>query len=126
MTKDTDLKHFHNLLTKLEGGGFSDDCDRKMANCIKEISDACLDRAGTHKAELTIKIKFEMNHKDKVVEIYPDLQEKLPKAPRGRGGLYYCNADGFLTRENPRQLTLEDELEKRRMEQAEKAYDMTS
>lgn len=122
MSKDQDLKHVHILLTKLEGGGFAEELDGLMQNCIREISDACMDRAGTHKATMNIKLEFQMNHKDKVVEIYADVSEKLPKTPRGRCGLYYCNADGHLTRENPRQLTLDDELEKKRMQDAERAY----
>lgn len=54
-----------------------------------------------------------MNQKDKIVEVQADVSEKYPKAPRGRAGMFFCDKDGNLTRENPRQMSF-DELANRR------------
>lgn len=115
------LRNFNTMITQLEGGALNEDLSEKIRECVREISDACLDRGGTHKASVTLKLEFVMNQKDKVVEIYPDIQSKLPKAPRGRGGLYFCDSEGNLTRENPRQMDLMDELERKRLSDAERA-----
>ncbi len=118
---DHQLRHFNTFITNLEGGALNEQLGESMRECIQEISDACMDRAGKHKASITLKLDFVMNHKDKIVEVEADLQTKLPKAPRGRAGLFFCDAEGNLTRENPRQMTLEDELERQRMQNAEQA-----
>lgn len=90
--------------------------NESMKKVIQEISDACMDRGGVHKGSITLKLEFKMDQKDKIVEIFPTVDEKLPKAPLGRAGMFWVNGDGTLSRENPRQLTLDDELEKRRNE----------
>lgn len=118
--KSQDLRSFHSLLTRLEGGALNEELTQAMKKCVQEISDACLDRGGAHKASVILKLEFKMDQKDKVVEVTASVDEKLPKAPRGRGGLFFCDADGNLTRENPRQLTLEDELARRRLENEER------
>lgn len=112
--RDADLQHFNQFITKLEGGALNEELSDLVRQCVQEISDACLDRAGKHTASITLKLDFTMNHKDKLVEIGADIASKFPKAPRGRVGLFFCDAEGNLTRENPRQMTFEDELEKRR------------
>lgn len=119
--KDSDLKRFGLLVARLEGGALEDTLSEEMRECVREVSDACLDRGGKQKASLTLKLEFVIDQKDKVVEIYTDVQKKLPKAPRGRGGMFYADSDGGLTRENPRQITFEDELEKKRLKEAERA-----
>lgn len=119
--RDADLRSFHSFISKLEGGALNEELTEKIKLAIQEISDACLDRGGKHKATVTLKLDFVMDHKDKIVEVYTDITEKMPKAPRGRAGMYFCDSEGNLTRENPRQLTLEDELERQRLRNAEKA-----
>lgn len=112
--KDQDLSSFHSFIMRLDGGGLNDELSELMKKCVREISDACLDRGGVQKASMTLKLEFKMDQKDKVVEIYPTVDEKLPKAPKGRVGMFFARADGSFTRENPRQLTLDDELERQR------------
>lgn len=111
---DEDLKHFNQLITKLEGGALNEELSERIKKCCSEIADACLDRGGTHKASVSLTLDFVMNHKDKIVEVTASLSEKLPKAPRGRAGMFFMDKDGNLTRENPRQMTFEDELSRRR------------
>lgn len=120
MSKDHDLKRFNTFIARLEDGALNEELSEKINLCVREIADACLDRGGTHKATLTLKLSFQMNQKDKLVEISADINETLPKAPRGRVGMFFCDADGNLLRENPRQLTLEDELERKRLRDAER------
>jgi len=119
--KDVDLKSFHMLLTRLETGALNQELTDAIHQAVREISDACLDRGGKHKSTITLKLEFAMDYKDKIVEITADVATKFPKAPRGRGGMFYCNSDGHLLRENPRQLTLDDELAEKRLRDAEAA-----
>jgi hypothetical protein len=50
-----------------------------------------------------------------------DVNEKTPKAPSRQRNMFFCDGDYNLTRENPRQMSFEDELEKKRLENAERA-----
>ncbi|MBK67988.1 MAG: hypothetical protein CMP22_07665 [Rickettsiales bacterium] len=122
--KDLDLQHFHSLLTKLDKGELSLELDEAMAQCINEISDACFERGGTQKASLTLKVEFVMDQQDKIVQIYPEMQTKFPKAPKKRAAIFYCDDKGNLTRQSPNQLTFDDELERKRLRDAEKAAGM--
>lgn len=119
--KDQDLRQFNTLVCKLEGGALNEELTEAMKKAVREISDACLDRGGTHKASITLKLEFKMDQKDKIVEISAEVNEKMPKTPRGRGGLFFTDSEGNLTRENPRQLDLMDELERKRMRDIERA-----
>ena len=110
------LRNFNTFITQLEGGALNEELSERVRECVREISDACCDRGGTHKSTLTLKLEFVMNHRDKIVEIYPDVTAKHPKAPRGRAGMYFTDAEGNLTRENPQQMTFDDELKRKRAE----------
>lgn len=118
MSNDHLLRQFSTFITQLEGGALNEELTAAMKKCVEEISDACLDRGGSHKASLVLKIDFTMNHKDKIVEVQADINEKYPKAPRGRAGMFFCDKDGNLTRENPRQMSF-DELSQRRLGERE-------
>lgn len=114
--KDQDLRHFNTFLTRLEGGALEEELSQLLRKAVQEISDACMDRGGKHSAQITLKINLTMDQKDKVVEVSADLAEKFPKAPRGRGGMFFAGRDGYLTRENPRQAEMFDEVQRRRDE----------
>jgi len=96
-SKDTDLRQFNTLLCKLEGGALNEELTEAMKKAVREISDACMDRGGVHKASITLKLEFKMDQKDKIVEISAEINEKLPKAQRPRGGLYFTDSEGNLT-----------------------------
>lgn len=113
---DADINSFHSLMLRLEGGALNDELTKLVHKCVQEVSDACLDRGGVHKASLKLSLEFKMDQKDKVVEIQASVDEKMPKTPRGRAGMFYVTADGKLSRENPRQMSF-DELEQRRQDQ---------
>lgn len=118
---DQNLRYFNTFITQLEGGALNEQLSEAIRECVSEIADACCDRGGTHKSSITLKIDFKMNHKDRFLEVEADFNSKLPKTPRGRGGIFFCDADGNLTRQDPRQLELTDELERKRMKDAEQA-----
>lgn len=114
--KDQDLRHFNTFLTRLEGGALNEELSELLHKAVQEISDACLDRGGKHSASITLKVQLTMDAKDKVIEVSADVSDKMPKAPRGRGGLFFAGRDGFLSRENPRQQDMFDDLQRRRDE----------
>lgn len=114
--KDQDLRHFNTFLLRLEGGALEEELSQKLKAAVREISDACADRGGKHTASITLKLSLMMDQKDKVIEVSAEINEKMPKAPRGRAGLFFCDADGNMTRENPRQMSFDDELQRRRDE----------
>lgn len=114
MSNDNLLRQFNTFITQLEGGALNEELTEKIQECIKEISDACCDRGGKHKASVTLKIDFSMDQKDQLVEIECDLKTKIPQTPRGRGGIFFTDSQGNLTRENPKQRSFDDELERQR------------
>ncbi|PTX48707.1 hypothetical protein IQ03_02207 [Gemmobacter caeni] len=61
---------------------------------------------------LTLKFNFKVN-KAGQLEITPDLSIKRPQRAIGTG-IYYATDDGRLTRRDPNQLDIEDEIERRR------------
>ena len=115
---DQALQHFHTLLPQLEGGRLNEELTEALRKAVSEIADACADRGGVHKASVTLKLDFQMNQKDGFVEIEASITEKMPKATRGRAGIFFCDAHGNLTRENPKQMTF-DEVAERRRERAD-------
>lgn len=113
---DADLRNFSTMIVRLEGGALNEELSEVVKKAVKEISDACADRGGTHKSTITLSLEFVMNQKDKVVEVTAAIGEKYPKAPRGRAGMFFADKDGNMTRNSPHQMTIEDELQKRRNE----------
>lgn len=64
------------------------------------------------KGELTLKLPFKVNAAGQI-ECVPQLTTKKPRKPLGTG-IYYVTEDGALTRRDPAQEDLFDELEARR------------
>lgn len=62
--------------------------------------------------EFTMKIKFK-NNKAGQLEIDPSVTIKRPTRPLGTG-IYFLTDEGRLTRRDPRQMDIEDEIERRR------------
>lgn len=112
--RDRDLKRFDTFILKLNNGSVNEELSEVIKKCVREISDACHDRGGKNEASLKLTLKFVMDQKDRIVEIYPAIDEKYPKVPMGRAGMFFAGIDGELLRENPRQETFEDELERQR------------
>lgn len=62
--------------------------------------------------ELTIKLPFKVN-KAGQIEITPQLSMKKPRPPLATG-IYFASETNRLTRSDPRQMDIEDEIERRR------------
>lgn len=56
MSNDHLLRQFNTFITQLEGGALNEELTEAMRKCVEEISDACLDRGGSHKASFTLKL----------------------------------------------------------------------
>jgi len=61
---------------------------------------------------LTLKISFKTN-KAGQLEASPDITTKKPSRPLGMG-VYFVSDDARLTRRDPNQMDIEDEIERRR------------
>ena len=117
---DSVLKGFPQVLMRLQGGAFAENCTEALQECIQEVADACSDRGGKHKVTMTITLDVTMDQRDRVVEIVPAVSNKLLKEPKPRPDAFWINTDYNLTTNNPRQMTFEDELAKKRLGDAER------
>ena len=112
--KNPELNSFHSFMLNLQGGAINQMMTEALHEAARQVADACTDRGGKHEATITLKLKLTMDQKDKIIEVYPSVDEKRPKVPLGRAGMFFVSANGHFLKENPRQLTIEDELAKRR------------
>lgn len=64
------------------------------------------------KGELVIKLPFSMN-KAGQVECTPSIKPTIPQPAMGTG-IYFADDDGRLSRRDPNQMDIEDEIERRR------------
>lgn len=114
---DKNLQHFNTLITQLEGGALNEALSEEIRKVVSEISDAAMDRGGVQKGSVTLKLDFKIDQKDKIIEVQADVKTKVPQTPRGRAGMFWCDSDGNLTRENPHQMSFDDELARRRKQE---------
>lgn len=75
----------------------------KLVEAMAEVSDG---------GSMTIKMNFKFN-KAGQLEMTPSVSISPPKAPVGVG-ILYVDPNNRLTRQDPNQMTLDDELERRR------------
>ncbi|EEX09606.1 conserved hypothetical protein [Ruegeria lacuscaerulensis ITI-1157] len=62
--------------------------------------------------EITIKLPFKLN-KAGQIECTPKITAKVPQRPMGTG-IFFANDEGRLSRRDPNQFDIEDEIERRR------------
>lgn len=105
MAQDGEL-NFLEFLQGFRRGELIADADRKLVELIAAV------KATGGKGTLTIKLPFSMN-KAGQIEIQPAVEVKKP-APALGTGIYFATDDGALTRRDPNQMDLIDELERRR------------
>lgn len=77
---------------------------------LTELMEAIRDTGGN--GSITVKVSFKTN-KAGQVEATPDLTIKKPARALGTG-IYFATEDGRLSRRDPNQLDIEDEIERRR------------
>ncbi|HMO09146.1 MAG TPA: hypothetical protein PKD10_16075 [Paracoccaceae bacterium] len=104
-----DTKHdltFLGLLQTFRQGELLIEGDAKLTELVEAIDRIRGD------GELAIKLKFKLN-KAGQVEVVPTVTIKKPARALGTG-IYFAAEDGRLTRRNPHQADIEDEIERRR------------
>lgn len=102
-------KHDLNFLELLQGfrrGELLGECDRKLSELVGAIHET------GGKGEITIKLKLDTN-KAGQIECNPAVQVKKPSRALGTG-IYFATDEGRLSRRDPNQLDIEDEIERRR------------
>lgn len=102
-------RHELNFLEFIQGfrrGELLEQGDQKLAELVEAIQQT----GGS--GSLTLKFNLKMN-KAGQFETTPDLTIKKPQRSMGTG-IYYATDDGRLTRRDPHQMDIEDEIERRR------------
>ncbi len=80
--------------------------DQQMTRVIEAMAETGGD------GEITIKLPFKLN-KAGQIECTPKITAKLPQRPMGTG-IFFANDEGRLSRRDPNQFDIEDEIERRR------------
>jgi hypothetical protein len=83
---------------------------RRADDELEKVISAMYETGGS--GEVTIKLPFKLN-KGGQIECTPNISSKVPKHPMGTG-IYFADDDGQLSRRDPNQLDIEDEIERRR------------
>lgn len=101
--------NFLELIQSFRRGDLLSEGDTKLNELVEAIK-----RTGAG-GELSLKLKFKVN-KAGQIEVVPDLAIKKPTRSLGTG-IYFANDDGRLSRRDPNQLDIEDEIERRRSQE---------
>lgn len=98
--------NFLELIQSFRRGELLTEGDAKLNELVEAIQ-----RTGAG-GDLTLKLKVKVN-KAGQLEIVPELTIKMPTRALGTG-IYFASDDGRLTRRDPNQMDIEDEIERRR------------
>lgn len=91
------------ILGQIRGGSALAEAGAALQECVQATRDT------GKPSKLTFTIKIEPDKTDEtVVTLQPDIDVKLPKRPKAKG-IFYMDAQGRLTREDPRQAQMEFE-----------------
>lgn len=101
-----DALTFMELIQSFRRGELLDQADQRLVEVIDAIRDTGGDGC------LTITLPFKMN-KAGQIECTPDLKAKVPRRALSTG-IFYANDDGRLTRRDPNQMDMMDDLERAR------------
>lgn len=99
---------FSSFLSDHRRGRLANEVGEKLAELTAEV----IEKGKT--GELVIKLKVTRTGEDQV-DIADDVTMKLPKGERGKA-VWFADEHGTLSRQPPRQTTVEDEIEARRAE----------
>ncbi len=98
--------NFLELIQSFRRGELLAEGDAKLAELVEAMQ-----RVGAG-GDLTVRLKFKMN-KAGQFECTPDITIKKPARALGVG-IFFASDDGQLTRRDPNQMDIEDEIERRR------------
>ena len=107
--RDHDL-NFMQFIQTFRRGELLDDCNQKLNELMEALATA--DKGGS----FTLKFDFKHN-KAGQIEITPNAVIKKP-AKNVPPGVYFISDDSRLTRRDPRQMDIEDEIDRRRSMEA--------
>ncbi len=77
---------------------------------LEKVIEAMADTGGDGQLQITIPLKF---NKAGQIEVTPKVTSKVPQKAMGTG-IYFADDEGKLSRRDPNQLDIEDEIERRR------------
>lgn len=97
--------NFMEFLTSFRRGELLADADQKLSDLVEAL--ALHHGAGS----ITIKLAFKVN-KAGQIEVNPDIALKKPVRALGTG-IYFASDAGRLTRRDPNQMDIEDEIARR-------------
>ena len=106
MARDSHEVNFLGLIQSFRRGELLDDGNQKLNELVEAI------RTTGAGGDLTLKLKFKLN-KAGQLEIQPELTIKKPTRALGMG-IFFATDDGTLSRRDPHQMDIEDEIERRR------------
>ena len=98
--------NFIELIQSFRRGALLADGDQKLQELIEAIGNTMTG------GSLTMTLKFKVN-KANQVELDPTITIKKPVIALGTG-IYFAGGDGTLTRRDPMQMDIEDEIERQR------------
>lgn len=98
--------NFLELVQSFRRGELLNQADRQLAKVIEAMADT----GGDGSLTITIPLKF---NKAGQIEVTPKVTSKVPQKAIGTG-IYFADDDGRLSRRDPNQMDIEDEIERRR------------
>lgn len=98
--------NFLELIQSFRRGALLTDGDQKLSELIEAIGNTMTG------GSLTLTLKFKVN-KAGQIELDPTIAIKKPCIALGTG-IYFAGHDGTLSRRDPHQMDIEDEIERRR------------
>lgn len=98
--------NFLELIQSFRRGELLTEGDQKLNELTEAIQNTGVG------GDLTLKLKFKVN-KAGQLEVVPNLSIRKPDRALGTG-IYFATDDGRLTRRDPHQMDIEDEIERRR------------
>lgn len=105
MAKDHSI-NFLEFMQTFRRGELLRQADEHLSNIVAEMKET----GGDGKLTVELPLKF---NKAGQIEVNPKLTPKVPQRPIGTG-IYFADDDGRLTRRDPSQYDIEDEIERHR------------
>lgn len=101
-----DELNFSQLMQTCSRGTLLDECNQKLNELLDSIGET--GKGGSFNLKLSIGIG-----KSGHLEVVPDVSVKKPER-KVQPGIFFLNDQNRLTRRDPRQMDIEDEIERRR------------
>lgn len=106
MTRPDHSINFLEFLQSFRRGELLSQADRELEKVVEAMAETGGD------GKLVIELPFKLN-KAGQIECTPKVKATVPQRPMGTG-IYFADDEGRLSRRDPRQYDIEDEIERRR------------